>query len=92
MDATTGLDNLRAVMEPRGTWRGKMDIELVDFPQVGVAACPGTANILDAAIAEGAQVVGNEAMFLVLKALNGRCRGRGHRTAGKQEFWAPDHQ
>ncbi|WP_236001820.1 amidohydrolase [Paraburkholderia elongata] len=58
VDATTGLANLHAVMEARETWRGVVDIELVAFPQAGVVSCPGTAEILDAAAREGAQVVG----------------------------------
>ncbi|MEG1038965.1 MAG: amidohydrolase family protein [Pseudomonas sp.] len=58
VDATTGLTNLHAVMEAREKWRGIVDIELVAFPQAGVVSCPGTADILDAAMREGAQVVG----------------------------------
>ncbi|MDE1008377.1 MAG: amidohydrolase family protein [Paraburkholderia fungorum] len=58
VDATTGLTNLHAVMEARDKWRGVVDIELVAFPQAGVVSCPGTAELLDAAACEGAQVVG----------------------------------
>lgn len=58
VDATTGLSHLHAVMETRAKWRGIVDIEIVAFPQAGVASCPGTADLLDAAILEGAQVVG----------------------------------
>ena len=58
VDATTGLTNLQAVMEAREKWRGIVDIELVAFPQAGVVSCPGTVDILDAAIREGAEVVG----------------------------------
>jgi len=58
VDATTGLTNLHAVIEAREKWRGLVDIELVAFPQAGVVSCPGTADILDAAAREGAQVVG----------------------------------
>ncbi|KXU82483.1 cytosine deaminase [Paraburkholderia monticola] len=58
VDATTGLTNLHAVMEAREKWRGLVDIELVAFPQAGVVSCPGTAEVLDAAVREGAQVVG----------------------------------
>lgn len=58
VDATTGLTNLRAVMEAREKWKDLIDIELVAFPQAGVVSCPGTAEILEAAIREGAQVVG----------------------------------
>lgn len=58
VDATTGLSHLHAVMEARERWRDTVDIELVAFPQAGVMSCPGTAAILDAAMREGANVVG----------------------------------
>ena len=58
VDATTGLSNLLAVMEAREKWRGIVDIELVAFPQAGVISCPGTADVLEAAIREGAEVIG----------------------------------
>jgi len=58
VDATTGLTNLHAVMRAREKWQGRVDIELVAFPQAGIITCPGTAELLDAAIREGAQVVG----------------------------------
>lgn len=58
VDATTGLSNLQAVMAAREQWRGIVDIELVAFPQAGVVTCPGTAAILDAAVRDGADVVG----------------------------------
>jgi len=58
VDATTGLDNLRAVSAVRERWRGIVDIELVAFPQAGVMSCPGSAQVLDAAMREGAQVIG----------------------------------
>ncbi|WP_370682064.1 amidohydrolase family protein [Comamonas sp. GB3 AK4-5] len=58
VDATTGLDHLHAVMQAREQWKDLIDIELVAFPQAGVVSCPDTAEFLDAAIREGAQVVG----------------------------------
>ncbi|WP_233857326.1 amidohydrolase family protein [Paraburkholderia sp. HD33-4] len=58
VDASTGLTHLHAVMAAREKWRGLVDIELVAFPQAGVVSCPGTADILDAAACEGAEVVG----------------------------------
>lgn len=58
VDATTGLDHLHAVLQAREAWRGIVDIELAAFPQAGVVSCPGTADLLDAAVREGAQVVG----------------------------------
>lgn len=58
VDATTGLANLHAVMSAREKWRGTVDIELVAFPQAGVMSCPGTPTWLEAAVREGAEVVG----------------------------------
>ncbi len=58
VDATTGLTNLHAVMAAREKWRGTVDIELVAFPQAGVMSCPGTPAWLEAAVREGAEVVG----------------------------------
>ncbi|SSW64537.1 amidohydrolase family protein [Achromobacter agilis] len=58
VDATTGLANLHAVMAAREKWRGIVDIELVAFPQAGVMSCPGTAQLLEAAVRDGAEVVG----------------------------------
>lgn len=58
VDATTGLSHLHAVMSAREKWRDIVDIELVAFPQAGILTCPGTADILDAAVREGAEVVG----------------------------------
>jgi cytosine deaminase len=58
VDATTGLANLRAVMAAREKWRGIVDIQLAAFPQAGVMSCPGTAQLLEAAVHEGAEVVG----------------------------------
>lgn len=58
VDATVGLENLHGVMEARDRWRGLVDIELVAFPQAGILTCPGTKDVLDAAIMEGAAVIG----------------------------------
>lgn len=58
VDASTGLSHLHAVMEAREPWRDVVDIELVAFPQAGVISCPGTAAVLEAAVQDGAAVVG----------------------------------
>lgn len=58
VDATTGLANLHAVMEARERWKDRVAIELVAFPQAGILTCPGTADVLDAALREGATVIG----------------------------------
>jgi cytosine/adenosine deaminase-related metal-dependent hydrolase len=58
VDASTGLSHLHAVLEAREQWRDVVDIEIVAFPQAGVISCPGTAAVLEAAVLEGAAVVG----------------------------------
>lgn len=58
VDATTGLHNLRAILQARETFKDLLDIELVAFPQAGVMTCPGTAEVLEAAVREGVQVIG----------------------------------
>ncbi len=58
VDATTGLANLHAVMDVCTKWKDRVSIELVAFPQSGILTCSGTADILEAGIREGAQVIG----------------------------------
>ncbi len=58
VDASLGLTNLHAVMAACEPWRDRVDVEIVAFPQAGILASPGTADLLDAAVREGARVVG----------------------------------
>lgn len=58
VDATTGLTNLHAVMQARERWAGRVRIQLVAFPQAGVMSCPGTVEVMDAALRAGVEVVG----------------------------------
>lgn len=58
IDASLGLDNLHEVLAACEPWRGRVDVQLVAFPQAGILASPGTDDLLDAAIREGAGVVG----------------------------------
>lgn len=58
IDASLGLANLHAVMAACEPWRDRVDVEIVAFPQAGILASPGTADLLDAAVREGAGVVG----------------------------------
>ena len=52
---STGLHALLAVKEET---RDLIDIQIVAFPQSGIVADPGTAELLDQAILEGADLVG----------------------------------
>jgi cytosine deaminase len=58
IDATLKLTNLHAVITACEPWRDRIDVEIVAFPQAGILASPGTDDLLDAAIREGASVVG----------------------------------
>lgn len=58
IDASTGLTNLHAVLGACERWRGRIDVEVVGFPQAGITRSPGTADLLEAAVREGASVVG----------------------------------
>jgi cytosine deaminase len=58
IDAEIGLAGLHALLELRESMRGLLDIQIVAFPQSGVVSQPGLADLLDQAIAEGADLVG----------------------------------
>lgn len=58
VDPVLGLDNLHAVATACEAWKGRVDVEIVAFPQAGIVSNPGTADLLDAAMREGATVVG----------------------------------
>lgn len=53
-----GLDNFHGVQRMRGSHRDVLDIEIVAFPQTGVMIQPGTLDLLQQAVSEGAEVVG----------------------------------
>jgi cytosine deaminase len=58
IDNQLGLRNLHAILAVRERFRDLVTIQIVAFPQSGVIRSPGTAALLDAAVAEGADVVG----------------------------------
>lgn len=58
IDTDHGLAMLHGVLETRNRLAGQVDIEIVAFPQSGLMVRPGTADLLDAALAEGADLVG----------------------------------
>lgn len=53
-----GLAHLHALLELRERFAAHVDIQIVAFPQAGVACCAGVAALLDAALADGADLVG----------------------------------
>lgn len=58
IDTDHGLAMLEGVLETRDRLRGLLDIQIVAFPQSGLMIRPGTADLLDAALRAGADLVG----------------------------------
>ncbi|MFJ4904617.1 amidohydrolase [Streptomyces sp. NPDC093249] len=58
VDPDTGLGRLHALLGVREDFRDRLGIQLVAFPQSGVVTAPGVADLLDAALADGADLVG----------------------------------
>ena len=58
IDNQLGLRNLHAILEVRERFRDLVTIQIVAFPQSGIARSPGTDRLLDEAIAQGADLVG----------------------------------
>lgn len=58
IDNDVGLSNLEAVLKVRETYRDWIDIQLVAFPQSGVITERGAPELLAAALAAGADLVG----------------------------------
>jgi cytosine/creatinine deaminase len=58
IDTDIGLAGLHAVLEVRAAMVGRLDIQIVAFPQSGILADPGTADLLEQALADGADLIG----------------------------------
>jgi cytosine deaminase len=58
IDPDIGLAHVHATMRTREALAGRMDIQIVAFPQSGVVRCPGVGALMDTALAEGADVIG----------------------------------
>ncbi|HTN12921.1 MAG TPA: cytosine deaminase, partial [Acetobacteraceae bacterium] len=58
IDDEIGLDNFHALQAVIAQHRAEADIELVAFPQSGILRRPRVADLLDAALAEGADLIG----------------------------------
>lgn len=58
VDGSVGLKSLETILKIREEYRDIIDIQLVAFPQSGILKSPGTAKLLDEAIAMGADLVG----------------------------------
>lgn len=58
VDGSVGLTSLETILKVREDYAGIIDIQLVAFPQSGILKSPGTPDLMDEAIALGADVVG----------------------------------
>lgn len=58
IDTEHGIAGFEGVARTREDYRDAVDIEIVAFPQSGMMSRPGTAELMDRALAEGADVVG----------------------------------
>lgn len=58
IDPQTGLKSLHSVAAVRERYRDAVSIQIVAFPQRGLVSCPGTAELMDEALRQGAEVVG----------------------------------
>jgi cytosine deaminase len=58
IDNQLGLRNLHDILKVRERFRDLVTIQIVAFPQSGIMRSPGTAALLDEAIAQGADLVG----------------------------------
>jgi len=58
VDGTVGLKSLETILKVREEYKGRIDIQLVAFPQNGILRSQGTPQLLDEAIGLGADLVG----------------------------------
>ena len=58
VDASVGLKSFETILAVRQSYKDVIDIQLVAFPQSGILRSPGTAELMDEAVALGADVVG----------------------------------
>ncbi|MFD1941438.1 amidohydrolase family protein [Paradevosia shaoguanensis] len=58
IDTVHGLKGLEGLLAARARYADVMDIEIVAFPQSGLMIRPGTAELLDEALANGADLIG----------------------------------
>jgi cytosine deaminase len=58
VDSKAQLVGVRALLRARQRWHGRVEIQVVAFPQDGVVREPGAAELVRQALDEGADVVG----------------------------------
>ncbi len=58
IDTEIGMRNFDGIMAARSQLKGVVSIQVVAFPQSGVVTRPGTAELLERAVREGAELIG----------------------------------
>jgi cytosine deaminase len=58
VDGSVGLTSLQTILAVKQVYQDVIDIQLVAFPQSGILRSPGTPELMEEAIAMGAEVVG----------------------------------
>jgi cytosine deaminase len=58
VDRKARLEGVKALLKARDEWRGRVEIQVVAFPQDGVVREPGAAELVRQALELGADVVG----------------------------------
>lgn len=58
IDSELGLSSLEALLDLRSALAGRLELQIVAFPQSGILVAPGVEDLLDAALRAGADVVG----------------------------------
>jgi cytosine deaminase len=58
IDPVTSLKSLHGVLAVRERYRDAVSIQIVAFPQRGLVSCPGTLELLDQALRQGAELIG----------------------------------
>ena len=58
IDPDVGLANLHEVLRLRDAFADVVDLQIVAFPQSGIVRAPGVADLMDAALREGATHIG----------------------------------
>ncbi|QDP97760.1 amidohydrolase family protein [Microlunatus elymi] len=58
IDTDAGLRGLEAMIAVRERYAAALTMQIIAFPQSGVATRPGTEELLDAALGEGADIIG----------------------------------
>lgn len=58
VDPEIGLESLEGVIEARDRYAHALSVQIVAFPQSGVLVCPGTIDVMEAALDNGADLLG----------------------------------